>query len=202
MFRFSEIRIWGKLLLGLLTVPALFLQSCDKDDEVAPEPTILHVKFDVPKKAYYNNSVSLDLNDDGENDIAFTVGLFENGQNVDQKYVATSIEDARVKLLDEEVIAYDAGVTIGDVTVSDPGVWSVENGEIMTMTVDQNEEVEFHGPWIDKPEAFLAISIRLDGAYHFGWIKLASDVATQSVIVSEYALNLLAGTTIETGQTE
>jgi hypothetical protein len=180
----------------------MILQSCDKNDEVAPEPAIRHVKFDEPRKVFYNNPVTLDINDDSKNDFSFTVDLFMNGPDVDQKYVAVSIKDARIKLLDEEAIAYNSGFTVGDVSVSDPGIWSYESGEIMTMTIDENDEVEFHGPWIDEPEAFLAISIRIDGAYHFGWIKLASDIATQSVLVVEYALHQQPGKMIETGQTE
>jgi len=70
-----------------------------------------------------------------------------NGQHVDQKSVAVSAEDARIRLIDKEAVAYSPDISIGDITIADPGIWSLETGELMTITIAQNLERKFtdHG---------------------------------------------------------
>jgi hypothetical protein len=96
---------------------------------------------------------------------------------------------------------YDSGYTIGDINISDPGLWSIDSGELMTVKTHPNQEVTFEGPWVDKPVAYLAVSIRLNDRYYFGWIKLMSDIVTQSMLIVEYAINRIAGSPIDAGQT-
>ena len=187
-------------MTGILT-----LFACDNttnEENITPEKSIQHIKLDCPKRLTYNNPVTLDINQDAKNDFYFTVGLFMNGQNVDQKYMAVSIEDARIRLIDQEAIPYPKDFTIGDVSVQDPGIWSVDSGELMTMTITQEQERQFHGPWIEIPVAYLAVSIRIESAYHFGWIKLVSDTASQCIWITEYAWNPVGGQTIQSGQTK
>jgi hypothetical protein len=175
IFQTTKAKFSQLIILAGVSVCLLF-QSCN-EEKVVPDPDIRHVKLSEPHKVYYNHPIQLDLNDDGKMDFHFTVGLFMNGQNVDQKFVAVSLEASRIKLNNTFAMPYDSGYTIGDINISDPGLWSIDSGELMTVKTHPNQEVTF------------------------GWIKLMSDIVTQSMLIVEYAINRIAGSPIDAGQT-
>jgi hypothetical protein len=191
--KFSRLVVLAGVCLSLV------FQSCS-DEKIVPNPDIRYVKFSEPHRVYYNHPIQLDLNDDGKMDFHFTVGLFMDGQNVDQKFVAVSLEASRIKLNNTLAMPYDSGYTISDINISDPGLWSIDSGELMTVKTNPNQNVTFEGPWVDKPVAYLAVSIRLNDRHYFGWIKLLSDIVTQSMLITEYAINRIAGSPIDAGQ--
>ena len=193
--KFSRLFVLAGVCLSLV------FQSCS-EEKIMPDPDVRYVKFSEPLRVHYNHPIQLDLNNDGKMDFHFTVGLFMNGQNVDQKFVAVSLEASRIKLNDAFAMAYDFGYTIGDVNISDPGQWSIDSGELMSVKTNPNQGVTFEGPWVDKPVAYLAVSIRLNDKYYFGWIKLISDILNQSILITEYAINRIAGRPIDAGQTQ
>lgn len=196
---------WYSIIARTLTAMALFI-SCEdtlrENEPVVEETPIKHVVFDAPKVVSYNHPVSLDLNEDGINDFAFTVGLFMDGQNVDQYFVAVSLLDSRIKLNDLGAAPYGQDVAIGDVSVPDIAEWSIDAGELMTGKLKPDGSEVWSGPWITHPESFLGIAIRVNGKNYYGWVKLLSKKEEKSIHIVEYAIQTNAGKPINTGQTE
>ncbi|MEQ8880629.1 MAG: hypothetical protein RLQ12_13395, partial [Cyclobacteriaceae bacterium] len=74
--------------------------------------------------------------------------------------------------------------------------------ELVVKTTRENETPVWSGNWVENSEGYIAVSIRLNGEYHYGWVKLLTDLENESIMVQEYAYNKKPGASIKTGQRE
>lgn len=186
-----------------ITAALLLWTGCGPDDDKdhEPEKELIHaVSFDEPQYVHYIHPVEIDMNGDSLVDFVFSVALVYTDGAVHNQFVVNSLRDGRVKLQEEMTLIYPKDTVIGS-QVTD-STWSIFTGRLMERTDRENQEPQWSGPLFEASEGYLAVSIRINSAYHYGWIKLLADPEHSEILIQEYAIHLVPGETIKTGQTE
>lgn len=189
----------------LTTLVAILGMSCQDDEPIPtpePESGIHHVILEEPAFFHYLQPYEIDLNGDSMYDFRFSVGLVYSDGATHEKFLANSYRDAKIQIVNYEAVAYDKDFVVGPQGDPTNTIWDIFSGELIVKTIRQNAAPVWSGNWIENTEGYIAVSIRLNGEYHYGWVKLLADVEHESIMVQEYAYNKTPGASIKTGQRE
>ena len=189
----------------LTTLVAILGMSCQDDEPLPtpdPESGIHHVILEEPEFFHYLQACEIDLNGDSIHDFRLSVGLIYSDGASHEKFLANSYRDAKIQIVDYEAVAYDKDFVVGPQGDPSNTIWDIFSGELIVKTTRGNEAPVWSGNWIENTEGYIAVSIRLNGEYHYGWIKLLTDLEHESIMVQEYAYNKTPGASIKTGQRE
>lgn len=187
----------------LLTIMVAVLgMACQENDPAQPESPIEHVLLNEAAPFNYLNPYTIDFNQDGLIDFQFAVNL-EYSQGAEHtKFLANSVRDSKILLLETTAMAFLKDKKIDLEARLDDAEWSVQSGELLVKTRKESGETLWSGSWQSNPEGFLGICFKMNGAYHYGWVKLLADPEHQEILVQEYAYHKTAGAGIMTGQKE
>jgi hypothetical protein len=196
----------------LTTIPAVPAQEGQQPITgiTANNNGIVYTQFN--KELSYNKFLTIDADGNGENDFYFTsVLIYHDGQSHLYLTASPVSKNGGMLQLDEtqELLTngmwtrpLDAGAEIG----STPGpntIWS--NFMIKGVALDVVETTSggktFNGPWVGKQDKYLALRIRINGAVHYGWVRMSHSANEERLILTGYAYNSVAGEKIKAGQT-
>lgn len=196
-FAFSARMKW--MITIMISTSAFF--SCQQDDDLKPIPSsINHKVLEEPFPVMNLNAYLLDLNEDGIQDFSINVMSVGFDRGVRNYFQIQSNRDARVMLTEEEITPLSSGTAIGPETASEVSKWSIFTGALMVRTVTENQPDQWSGPWAPDKDFYAGLSIRVDGEYHYGWVKLLGDRESHAVFVQEYAFNAKPNQAIKAGQ--
>ncbi|MEQ8472811.1 MAG: hypothetical protein RIC35_16585 [Marinoscillum sp.] len=190
-----------RTILLTLTVAVLGM-ACQQDDDpqAIPQSSITHVLLEQASPFHYLKDFQIDFDQDSEPDFVFSVGLEYSGGAEHTKFLAKSIRDSKILLLESSAVAYLSNKEIGaNVTLSNV-VWNINSGELLVKTRHESSETNWSGSWQANTEGYLGVSFKINGEYHYGWIKLLADIEHEEILVQEYAYNTVPGASIMTGQ--
>ncbi len=191
------------IILSILV--AILGMSCQDNDLLPtpePESGIYHVILEEPAFFHYLQPYEIDLNGDSMLDFRFSVGLVYADGASHEKFLANSYRDAKIQIIDYAAVAYEKDFVVGPQGDPSNTIWDIFSGELVVKTTRENETPVWSGNWIENSEGYVAVCIRLNGEYHYGWIKLLTDLENESIMVQEYAYNKAPGASIKTGQRE
>lgn len=196
-FAFSARMKW--MIAILISSSVLF--SCQQDDDLKPVPSAInHTVLEEPFPVMNLNAYLLDLNEDGIQDFSINVMSVGFDRGVRNYFQIQSNRDARVMLSEEEITPLSAGASIGPETAPEVSGWSIFAGALMVRTVTENQPDQWSGPWAPDEDFYAGLSIRVNGEYHYGWVKLLADRESHAVFVQEYAFNEKPNQAIKAGQ--
>lgn len=181
--------------------PILLLSSCHQDPDIEPiKSTIKHNVLEEAFPVYGFHAYLLDLNQDEIQD--FTINVMSVGFNMGVRHYfqINSHRDARVILSGDEITPLVPGTIIGPENTSEVSEWSIFTGSMMVRTVTENQPDQWSGPWAPNKDYFAGLSIRIDGEYHYGWVKLQADKESHAMFVQEYAFQSVPNQSIKAGQ--
>jgi hypothetical protein len=188
----------------MIMVPlmALFLlAACNGDmDSPSNSATINHKIFDEAYAVQYLQTYLLDLNQDGLQDFSIHVMPVGFNEGVKEYFQISSNRDGRILVTEEEITPLTNGIEIGGETAIPGSAWSIFTGSMMLRTVRENQPDQWSGPWAPDRDYFVGLSIRVNGEYHYGWVKLQADKESHAMFVQEFAFQTVPNRTIKAGQ--
>jgi len=199
------VKLYEMRTVILTMLVAILGMSCQDNEPLpTPEPAsgIYHVILDEPAFFHYLKPYEIDLNGDSLYDFRFSVGLVYSDGSSHEKFLANSYRDAKIQIIDYAAVAYDKDFVVGPQGDLGNTIWDIFSGELLVKTTRENQAPVWSGNWMENSEGYIAVSIRLNGEYHYGWVKLLADVEQDAILVQEYAFNKAPGESIKTGQRE
>ncbi|MCR9016763.1 hypothetical protein [Aquiflexum gelatinilyticum] len=193
---FSQGRIWAVLPV---MIPFL-LSSCNEDMDA---PTIVTINHHVLKEAYpvhRHQTYLLDLNEDDIPDFSINVMSVGFDQGVREYFQINSLRDSKVILTNEEIAPLTSGLEISEASAIEGSSWSVFTGSMMVRTITENQPDQWSGPWAPDGDYFVGLSVRVNGEYHYGWVKLQADKESHAMFIQEYAFQTIPNLRIKAGQ--
>lgn len=171
---------------------------------------IVYTQFN--QELSYNKFLTVDVDGNGKNDFYFTSVLIYHDKQAHMYLTASPIsENGGMLQLDEtqELVmnAMWAKPLNADTEIySTPGsntIWSnfMVKGVALDV-VDTGVPVKiFNGPWVNRQDKYLAMRIRINGAVHYGWLRMSHSAGEQRMVLTGYAYNTVTGESIKAGQT-
>lgn len=219
-----------KYLLMALTA-MLLLEACSKQKNEKPEPclpqipaeetqqpangtTATHngiVHTQLNQELAYNKFVTIDVDNNGKNDLYFASVLIYDGQS-HLYLLASPVSASGAKLLlnnDEELIMngmwlrpLDANIEIKAETDAH-AEWNnfFTKGVVLDVIDNSPQSSTFNGPWVAKGDKYLAMQVIIAGNIHYGWVRLSHTVNESRVLIKDFAYNTTPGASIKAGQT-
>jgi len=141
-------------------------------------------QIEKSSKKYYSGEKSIDLNDDGKDDVRWELKYITNWTNGEGFY--TLLLQNNSELLYNSRLGYpsfEKGDTI-KYEVNQPFRWSHFGADLASMNMDT-------GQWIGKT-GFLPIKISINDFMHCGWINLTIDTLNQKIIFNYSNYNIKA----------
>ena len=179
----------------------ILLVNCDRDLDREPvNSPISHQFLDEAFPVHNFQSYPLDLNQDGIQDFSINVMSVGFEMGVRHYFQIHSNRDARVMLTGEEITPLATGVSISPENTSSQSEWSIFTGSLMVRTVSENQADQWSGPWAPDKDYFAGLSIRIDGEYHYGWVKMQADRESNAIFVQEFAYHSKPNQPIIAGQ--
>ena len=187
--------------VAIITVVAPFLlSSCNEDMDV---PTVVTINHNVLKEAFpvhRNQTNLLDLNEDENPDFSINVMYVGFDRGVREYYQINSLRDSKVMLTNEEITPLTSGLEISEASAIEGSQWSVFTGSMMVRTITENQPDQWSGQWAPDGDYFVGLSVRVNGEYHYGWVKLQADKESHAMFVQEYAFQNIPNQRIKAGQ--
>ncbi len=202
------ISIDKKLLLVLLSGFILFSVSCKKANNAEPEPVqesnILLNEFNEPlvlNQAGIRHLIDLDK--DGENDLAFRLNiLYENGVTTFY-YLADPLKE-NVHLVASGLLdayAFPSNAEINDISPATSSKrWSASQGILLEKSVYQSK-VERIGMFNGSLKLYLGVRIKKGDRFHYGWVEIRHEeqVDNDRIIIAGAGLYKLSDKAIKAG---
>lgn len=166
----------------------------------------------INRELGYNKFITIDADQNGKNDFYLGSVLIYHGGMAHMYLFGSPVSANGGKLLvdnSEELEInglwakpLDAETTIGSNT---PNNTAWENFFVKGLLLDVvdigNNEHTFKGQWIGKQDKYLAMQVRINQQYHYGWIRISHTAGEQQLVVTGFAYNAKAGESIKAGQT-
>jgi hypothetical protein len=171
---------------------------------------IVYTQFN--KELSYNKFLTIDVDGNGENDFYFTsVLIYYDGQSHLYLTASPVSKNGGMLQLDEtqELVTngmwarpLDAGAEIAPAPGANT-IWSnfMIKGVALDVAETSSHVKTFNGPWVGKQDKYLALRIRINGAVHYGWVRMSHTTSEERLVLTGYAYNTVAGEKIKAGQT-
>ena len=187
--------------VAIITVTVHFLlSSCNEDMDVPTVVTINHKVLKVAYPVHRHQTYLLDLDEDDIPDFSINVMYVGFDRGVREYFQINSLRDSKVMLTNEEITPLTSGLEISKASAMEGSSWSVFTGSMMVRTLTENQPDNWSGPWAPDGDYFVGLSIRVNGEYHYGWVKLQADKESHAMFVQEYAFQNIPNQPIKAGQ--
>jgi hypothetical protein len=161
----------------LVAFPIFFLViSCCESSTQVEETT----------KKYYSGEKTIDLNDDGKDDVRWELRYIGNGHVIDAIFTVWKQNNAKI-LYSPGRPLFEIGDTI-KFEISQPFFWSPFPSDLAWLRTNTRK---WGGRWVGKT-AYLPIKIAINDAMHCGWINLTMDTVNQKLIFNYSDYNIEA----------
>ncbi|MFH4964795.1 hypothetical protein V8G69_07300 [Gaetbulibacter sp. M235] len=124
----------------------------------------------------------------GMNPIGFGRNLIKSGPQINENFKNMGFLVAET--LHEEI----------DSNLLENQYWTEEFAALVIRHTKTNGEIYYEGNWADSSQ-IVAIQTNINGAFHFGWIRVEFDKTTELVTLIDYAYNSIANQSIKVGET-
>ena len=160
----------------------------------------------------YNKQISLDIDADGISDFNFFGQLIYHDEKP-HLYLLVSPKTAKgasVMVKEGEELVINAlwtfpleKETIIQANPTQGCIWTepLMKGFIAGSSKTSTSE-EYTGLWIGKQQRYMGIKFKLNGKFHYGWVKLSHNKLDDEVTLDAYAYNKLPEQGIIAGKTE
>jgi hypothetical protein len=195
---------------------ALLLWACKgtPEDEITERPTntklsykALNVSIDFLQ---YNHPFELDLNSDSQIDYVLSSVLLEEN---DLPYLYLFINRKTphlnrfvVKNAPELVnggfwaVPLEKNAGIGS-NMAAGNQWSPDlSSGCFISSSSSGTTTNFAGEWIGKKDKYLGLKFLINGAYHYGWLRVSHTSGEDKIAILDYAYNKEAGKEIIAGE--
>ncbi len=194
---------------ALMTGAALVaFTGCGEDDPDNPNVTYNDIT-DVTLAAGTNQPVerSFDIDGDGVNDFTIRIG---NYNGADGNYRYSDIE--AFEYTTNEVLTTQGTYSYGGYSGNAEFATPLASGAAINAAARSNNygifgyDGEIYGYTISASnlfageEAYVGLKFDISGATHYGWIRVGVSENTVTVVVKDYAYNIVAGESLEAGE--
>lgn len=196
--------------------PALLLFGCKDgaNDTLTPDRQNAAVSYKVLNTSVdflqYNHPLELDLNQDSQIDYVLTSVLLEENDkpylylfiNRKSPHLNRFIVKSNPELTNGGFWAapLEKGTKIG-ASVNTGNQWSPDLSRGCFINSSNNGTTSvFDGEWIGKKDKYLGLKFLVNGAYHYGWLRLSHTPGEERIEVLDYAYNKEAGKEIMAGE--
>jgi hypothetical protein len=153
--------------------------------------------------------IALDLTDDGQVDYTVFVELTA-GNRGDRLY--TGMNPIGENLIKSGPFNEENYLSMGFLVSENPGSlidinllgthqWTDYWGALVIRNTSTNNQISYEGKWAD-PKQIVGIQHKLNGSYHFGWVRVDFDKETEVITLIDYAYDTIAGQPIIAGARE
>lgn len=193
-----------KLIMNRLLIIVLalcLLASCSKEPEQKPEEKKEVIYKNLGNKDVdYENSMHLDLNDDGTEDLIFAASVIENYLVEKLEFRAYTLNGSQ--LLSKNMIpkVFNKDELITSVN-NHPYEWSSKNAFLAyRLYTDDPSRPAWEGAWMDKTNKYLGVKIKSPNAFHTGWVRISAGGMLSKLILHDYAYNKVTSKDIKAGE--
>jgi hypothetical protein len=180
-----------KRILSILFL-FILLTGCEEEPEIQQGITYINLQNE---RAGYNNSFSLDIDQDGDLEYLFTTVMVADALG-DQLHF--TIYPARSNQVFE--IAGRVGVLSEDQEIA-PGNPFDKNVQPMVIKTITDSGVNWIGDWKEANNQFVGIRFYLrDQGYFYGWIRVSFDQSNEQFVIHDYAFMTTTNIKIRAGQ--
>lgn len=174
----------------------IVLVSACRDEEVRPEPSIVHRDLHEVKAGYLTPFL-LDVDLDGTFDYSFSVSLIGSSGSEERHFRMVPLWSNRALVANDDVIPLDEGA---EVAVYKHFAKFVESLAVKTTA---SGVISWSGNWKDASGKFVGLDFKgNDGHSYFGWVRLSFSQNEEKIIVHELAYSRPSQSMIKAGQTE
>lgn len=196
-----------KLKLAVLLIILTAAVSCKKEHAKPeqPEATVSHppmTYIDLSGKSMaFKQSLVLDLDKDGKNDLIFYTERVSYDMNTKVKNVYRVLSTSSCKLAvdttDESTPVLSKGMSITNKNLLNYQWYEVAQLDLMQKI--QNGGVYWEGPWKDKDHEYLPLQLLSGGKTYMGWVEMGTDKQQERLIFYRAAICQQPGVTIKAG---
>lgn len=170
--------------------------SCGDDSNPS---TIRHMNFGNISVAY-NAPLSVSLDSDTLNEVAFTTSLIAGGGFNETQFIANSIGAQKFQAISDTIARLNAGESIGFVP-SAPRSWDAFANLLASYRVTAADSL-WSGMWKDGTKGYIGVQLNDDGILRYGWIAVTMDTSQSRLIVHDAAYRTEPDEPIDAGQTD
>lgn len=181
--------------------------SCKK--EQVPNPNVVYEQVNMRIRAAEKKTITLDIDRNGTPDYQFFFELNASDTGDHQNVLVNPIglNSARMEAPNDnnylnagELIAQRPS-SITSEQLGENGLWGSDFATLAIRHTAISGKVTYTGDWASSKPQFMAIRLMVDGAAHFGWVKIGFNKSTEEITVYDYAWNREANAQIRVGLT-
>jgi len=124
----------------------------------------------------------------GMNPIGFGRNLIKSGPQIFENYNNMGF-----------LVAENEAAVIND-NLLENQYWTEEFSALVIRHTKTNGEIYYEGSWADSSQ-IVAIQTNINGAFHFGWVRVEFDKITEFATLIDFAYNTTANQSIKAGAT-
>jgi hypothetical protein len=145
-------------------------------------------QVEEPSKKYYSGEKSIDLNNDGKDDLRWELEYIGNEMTSDVFYSVWPQNDSRLLYINQlGRLPFEIGDTIKFESIQ-PLRWSPFRAHLASKRMNTGQ---WRGRWVGKT-AYMPIKISINDSMHCGWVNLTIDTLNQKVIFNYSDYNIQA----------
>jgi hypothetical protein len=168
--------------------------SCGDDSN---NSAVRYVNFGNASVAY-NEPLSVSLDSDTLNEVAFTTSLIAGGGFSETQFIANSIGAQKFQAVSDTIVRLNAGESIGFIP-SAPRSWDAFANLLTSYRVTAVDSL-WSGGWKDGTKGYIGVQLNDDGVLRYGWIALTMDTVQSRLVVHDGAYRTAPDEPIDAGQ--
>jgi len=188
----------------LLLCATLLATACTKKNEVAPEPPLPEMTYrdynDL--RAGQQQSVAIDINNDGTKDIAFgfqLVGDPITQTDKHQFFVNGGFYTYFPVSNNERIPALQKGDRISANQFAGYNWYNASWILLAEKIVSSAQPDVWQGPWKNATHHYFPLMVLKGNDQYYGWFEISFDTTTQKIILHRSAVAKVAGAAIKAG---
>lgn len=193
-------------LLFMVLSGVLFLAGCKEEEVMEPINSIVYKLDGRTVKLGDPRPIAVDLSEDGLVDFTIFVELTANSQG-DRLYAGMNPLGPNLiksgpaidtNFLNMGLLVAEMPGAVIDSHVDSSQLWTPEFGALVIRNTSTTGNVHYEGSWADS-EQMVGIQHIINGAVHFGWLRIKFDKMTEIVTLMDYAYDTTANQPIKAG---
>ena len=191
---------WGIILF----LSVILFSSCSKDPTAPlplPQPEMKYVDLSG-KEITQSNSITLDLDSDGKNDLRFHTLLVADPiakQDKLQFYAMSLVESFLPVNANEEIPVMNEGDMIFTNNFSNFSWFEISSIVLVQKVTGIAGPSFWEGPWKNAAHKFLPIQVKVNQQRFNGWVELSMNIQQQRLVLHKAAICRQAGKNIKAG---
>lgn len=183
------------LLFGSL----LLVAACRKSAKEPAQPPFQHRSLGEVEVKYLK-PYSLDINEEGEDEVYFTVGLVNDTEGTHGIFVAVSLVSAKILAGEDSVVKLDKGGML-PLVPDYPQQWNSYSNFMceLLLPAANPADTTWRGAWVAADRKYLGVQFREGDQEYIGWVSASIDTAGDRMVLHECAWRPLKAGAIRAG---